>query len=239
LNLADNGVRVKVGLPPTSKSLAAAKERGLEVAPVAEAAAWADVIMVLAPDTAQPAIYQHDLALAYGVGIGCGRVGLLETTFAEETESDLFGEQAVLCGGVPALVQAGFDTLVAAGYQPEIAYYECLNELKLIVDLLYQGGYEYMRYSVSDVAEYGDLSRGRRVVDDGVRARMQAILDEIRSGAFAEELFADDDTGRPRFAELRRRGEEEAREIERVGKELRGLAGIEGLLGQEAHSVRG
>ena len=113
------------------------------------------------------------LALAYGVGIGCGRVGLLETTFAEETESDLFGEQAVLCGGVPALVQAGFDTLVAAGYQPEIAYYECLNELKLIVDLLYQGGYEYMRYSVSDVAEYGDLSRGTRVVDDGTRERMR------------------------------------------------------------------
>jgi len=174
------------------------------------------------------------LALAYGVGIGCGRVGLLETTFAEETESDLFGEQAVLCGGVPALVQAGFDTLVAAGYQPEIAYYECLNELKLIVDLLYQGGYEYMRYSVSDVAEYGDLSRGPRVVDDGTRERMQAILDEIRSGAFAKELFADDEAGRPRFAELRKRGQEQAREIERVGKELRQLAGIEGLLGQEA-----
>jgi ketol-acid reductoisomerase len=174
------------------------------------------------------------LALAYGVGIGCGRVGLLETTFAEETESDLFGEQAVLCGGVPALVQAGFDTLVAAGYQPEIAYYECLNELKLIVDLLYQGGYEYMRYSVSDVAEYGDLSRGPRVVDEGTRERMQAILDEIRSGAFARELFADDDAGRPGFAELRRRGEEQAREIERVGKDLRQLAGIEGLLGQEA-----
>jgi ketol-acid reductoisomerase len=174
------------------------------------------------------------LALAYGVGIGCGRVGLLETTFAEETESDLFGEQAVLCGGVPALVQAGFDTLVAAGYQPEIAYYECLNELKLIVDLLYQGGYEYMRYSVSDVAEYGDLSRGPRVVDDGTRERMQAILDEIRSGAFAKELFADDEAGRPRFAELRKRGQEHAREIERVGKELRQLAGIEGLLGQEA-----
>jgi len=174
------------------------------------------------------------LALAYGVGIGCGRVGLLETTFAEETESDLFGEQAVLCGGVPALVQAGFDTLVAAGYQPEIAYYECLNELKLIVDLLYQGGYEYMRYSVSDVAEYGDLSRGPRVVDDGTRERMQAILEEIRSGAFAEELFADDEAGRPRFAELRKRGEEQAREIERVGTELRRLAGIEGLLGQEA-----
>jgi ketol-acid reductoisomerase len=174
------------------------------------------------------------VALAYGVGIGCGRVGLLETTFAEETESDLFGEQAVLCGGVPALVQAGFDTLVAAGYQPEIAYYECLNELKLIVDLLYQGGYEYMRYSVSDVAEYGDLSRGPRVVDDGTRERMQAILEEIRSGAFARELFADDEAGRPGFAELRKRGEEQAREIERVGKELRQLAGIEGLLGQEA-----
>jgi ketol-acid reductoisomerase len=175
-----------------------------------------------------------DLARAYGVGIGCGRVGLLETTFAEETESDLFGEQAVLCGGVPALVQAGFDTLVGAGYQPEIAYYECLNELKLIVDLLYEGGYEYMRYSVSDVAEYGDLSRGTRVVDDSVRERMRAILDEVRSGAFAKELFADDDAGRPGFAALRREGAERAAEIERVGKELRALAGIEGLLGKEA-----
>jgi ketol-acid reductoisomerase len=175
-----------------------------------------------------------DLALAYGVGIGCGRVGLLETTFAEETESDLFGEQAVLCGGVPALIQAGFDTLVEAGYQPEIAYYECLNELKLIVDLLYQGGYEYMRYSVSDVAEYGDLSRGPRVVDAGTKERMRAILEEIRSGAFAQELFADDDAGRPGFAELRRQGAERAQEIERVGKELRELAGIEGLLGAEA-----
>ena len=171
------------------------------------------------------------LALAYGVGIGCGRVGLLETTFAEETESDLFGEQAVLCGGVPALVQAGFDTLVEAGYQPEIAYYECLNELKLIVDLLYQGGYEYMRYSVSDVAEYGDLSRGTRVVDEGTRERMRGILEEIRSGAFARELFADDEAGRPRFAELRREGAERASEVERVGKELRSLAGVEGLLG--------
>src|SRR5437764_3671375 len=171
------------------------------------------------------------LALAYGVGIGCGRVGLLETTFAEETESDLFGEQAVLCGGVPALVQAGFDTLVEAGYQPEIAYYECLNELKLIVDLLYQGGYEYMRYSISDVAEYGDLSRGTRVVDDGVRERMRGILEEIRSGAFAKELFGDDEVGRPRFAELRAQGQRRAEEIERVGAELRELAGVEGLHG--------
>ena len=172
-----------------------------------------------------------ELALAYGAGIGCGRVGLLETTFAEETESDLFGEQAVLCGGVPALVQAGFDTLVEAGYQPEIAYYECLNELKLIVDLLYQGGLEYMRYSVSDVAEYGDLSRGTRVVDDRVRETLRTILKEVQSGAFADELFADDEAGRPRFAELRKAGEERAREIERVGKELRALAGVEGLLG--------
>ncbi|HET7571417.1 MAG TPA: ketol-acid reductoisomerase [Gaiellaceae bacterium] len=175
-----------------------------------------------------------ELALAYGVGVGCGRVGLLETTFAEETESDLFGEQAVLCGGVPALVQAGFDVLVEAGYQPEIAYYECLNELKLIVDLLYQGGYEYMRYSVSDVAEFGDLSRGPRVVDEGTKERMRAILDEVRSGAFARELFADDDADRPKFAELRRDGAERAREIERVGRELRELAGLEGLLGAEA-----
>ncbi len=172
-----------------------------------------------------------ELALAYGAGIGCGRVGLLETTFAEETESDLFGEQAVLCGGVPALVQAGFDTLVEAGYQPEIAYYECLNELKLIVDLLYQGGLEYMRYSVSDVAEYGDLSRGTRVVDDRVRETLRTILKEIQSGAFADELFADDEAGRPRFAELRKAGEERAQEMERVGKELRSLAGVEGLLG--------
>ena len=179
-----------------------------------------------------------ELALAYGVGIGCGRVGLLETTFAEETESDLFGEQAVLCGGVPALVQAGFDVLVEAGYQPEIAYYECLNELKLIVDLLYQGGYEYMRYSVSDVAEYGDLSRGTRVVDDGTKQRLREILEEVRSGAFAKELFADDEAGRPRFEELRKQGAERAQEIERVGKELRELAGIQGLLGQEARVGR-
>jgi ketol-acid reductoisomerase len=171
------------------------------------------------------------LALAYGVGIGCGRVGLLETTFAEETESDLFGEQAVLCGGVPALIQAGFDTLVEAGYQPEIAYYECLNELKLIVDLLYQGGYEYMRYSVSDVAEYGDLFVGPRIVDDGVRERMRGVLAEIRSGAFAQTLFADDAAGRPFFAQLRAEGAARAEEIERVGKELRTLAGVEGLLG--------
>ena len=168
-----------------------------------------------------------DLALAYGVGIGCGRVGLLETTFAEETESDLFGEQAVLCGGVPALVQAGFDTLVEAGYQPEIAYYEVLNELKLIVDLIYEGGIEYMRYSISDVAEYGDLSRGPRVVDDAVKERLRDILGEIQTGAFARELFADDDAGRPRFGQLR--ADKSNAQLEEVGSRLRELAGKEGL----------
>jgi ketol-acid reductoisomerase len=173
-----------------------------------------------------------ETALAYGTAIGCGRVGLLETTFGEETESDLFGEQAVLCGGATALIQAGFETLVEAGYQPEIAYYECLNELKLIVDLIYEGGFEYMRYSISDVAEYGDLSRGPRVVDDHVRKSMKAILEEIRSGKFAEELFADDDAGRPRFKELREQNK--GGQLEAVGKELRDLAGKQGLLGAEA-----
>ncbi|MGH2596060.1 MAG: ketol-acid reductoisomerase, partial [Actinomycetota bacterium] len=150
-------------------------------------------------------------ALAYGAGIGAARAGVLETTFKEETETDLFGEQAVLCGGTSALVRSAFDTLVAAGYQPEIAYYECLNELKLIVDLLYEGGFEYMRYSISDVAEYGDISRGTRVVDDGTRARMKEILEEIRSGAFAKELFGDDEAGRPRFKQLREEGEKRAK----------------------------
>jgi ketol-acid reductoisomerase len=176
-----------------------------------------------------------DLALAYGTAIGCGRVGLLETTFAEETESDLFGEQAVLCGGVTALIKAGFDTLVEAGYQPEIAYYECLNELKLIVDLIYEGGFEYMRYSVSDVAEYGDLTRGPRVVDERVKETMRTLLDEIRSGAFARELFADDDAGRPQFEELRRKNA--GGRLEEVGSQLRALAGKEGLLGAEVHGV--
>jgi ketol-acid reductoisomerase len=176
-----------------------------------------------------------ELALAYGTAIGCGRVGLLETTFAEETESDLFGEQAVLCGGATALIKAGFETLVEAGYQPEIAYYECLNELKLIVDLIYEGGFEYMRYSISDVAEYGDLTRGPRVVDKHVKETMRTILDEIRSGAFARELFADDEAGRPQFAELRRQNT--GGQLEKVGSDLRALAGKEGLLGADVHGV--
>jgi len=176
-----------------------------------------------------------ELALAYGTAIGCGRVGLLETTFAEETESDLFGEQAVLCGGVTSLIKAGFETLVEAGYQPEIAYYECLNELKLIVDLIYEGGFEYMRYSISDVAEYGDLTRGPRVVDERVKETMRTLLDEIRSGAFARELFADDEAGRPKFEELRRKNA--GGQLEQVGSELRALAGKEGLLGADVHGV--
>jgi ketol-acid reductoisomerase len=176
-----------------------------------------------------------ELALAYGTAIGCGRVGLLETTFAEETESDLFGEQAVLCGGVTALIKAGFETLVEAGYQAEIAYYECLNELKLIVDLIYEGGFEYMRYSISDVAEYGDLTRGPRVVDERVKETMRTLLDEIRSGAFARELFADDESGRPHFEELRRCNAGGV--LEQVGSELRALAGKEGLLGADVHGV--
>ena len=176
-----------------------------------------------------------ELALAYGTAIGCGRVGLLETTFAEETESDLFGEQAVLCGGVTSLIKAGFETLVEAGYQPEIAYYECLNELKLIVDLIYEGGFEYMRCSISDVAEYGDLTRGPRVVDERVKETMRTLLDEIRSGAFARELFADDEAGRPQFAELRRKNA--GGQLEQVGSELRALAGKEGLLGADVHGV--
>jgi ketol-acid reductoisomerase len=169
-----------------------------------------------------------ELALAYGTAIGCGRVGLLETTFAEETESDLFGEQAVLCGGATALIKAGFETLVEAGYQPEIAYYECLNELKLIVDLIYEGGFEYMRYSISDVAEYGDLSRGPKVIDEHVKENMKKILEDVRSGAFARELFADDDAGRPRFRQLRDE-KTKAAQLEEVGKKLRELAGKEGL----------
>ncbi len=176
-----------------------------------------------------------ELALAYGTGIGCGRVGMLETTFAEETESDLFGEQAVLCGGVTALIQAGFDTLVEAGYQPEIAYYECLNELKLIVDLIYEGGFEYMRYSISDVAEFGDLTRGPVVIDEHVREKMRGILDDVRSGAFARELIADDESGRHRFAELRQQAAGGL--LEQVGADLRSLAGKQGLLGSEADGV--
>jgi ketol-acid reductoisomerase len=205
--------------------MVAPKSPGHRVRELYESGAGTPSLVAVAQDASGHAL---ELALAYGTAIGSGRVGLLETTFGEETESDLFGEQAVLCGGTTALIQAGFDTLVEAGYQPEIAYYEVLNELKLIVDLIYEGGIEYMRYSISDVAEYGDLTRGPRIVDEHVRAEMKQILEEIRSGAFAKELFADDDAGRPRFRQLReekRKGEQ----LEEVGKKLRDLAGKEGL----------
>ena len=161
------------------------------------------------------------LALAYGAGIGAARAGMLETTFVEETESDLFGEQAVLCGGVTELVRLGFETLVEAGYQPEIAYYECLHELKLIVDLIYEGGLAGMRYSISDTAEYGDLTRGPQVIDDHVRQNMRKLLSDIREGSFAQDWIEQMDTGEPRLKELRAKAADER--IERVGKELRGL----------------
>jgi ketol-acid reductoisomerase len=158
-------------------------------------------------------------ALAYARGIGCTRAGVLCTTFAEETETDLFGEQAVLCGGVSELVQAGFETLVEAGYQPEIAYFECLHELKLIVDLFYQGGLSYMRYSVSDTAEYGDYTAGSCVVNEQSRAAMKQILERVQDGSFARRWIDENRNGRPNFAAMRARGA--AHPIEQVGRELR------------------
>ena len=291
LNLVDNGVRVRIGLPATSKSLAKAKQRGLEVAPVAEVAAWADVIMVLIPDQHQARVYKSDiapqlsagkmlmfahgfnirygtikppadvdvsmvapkgpghrvretfqdgsgvpalvaihqdasgtakqLALAYASAIGAGRAGILETTFSEETETDLFGEQAVLCGGVSALVKAGFETLTNAGYQPEVAYFECLHELKLIVDLMYRGGLSYMRYSISDTAEHGDYVSGPRVIDAKVKETMKSILDEIQNGAFARRWIEENQTGRPTFNATR--AAETKHPIEEVGVKLRAM----------------
>ena len=163
----------------------------------------------------------HRLGLAYARGVGCTRAGVLETTFKEETETDLFGEQAVLCGGVAELVKSAFETLIEAGYQPESAYFECMHELKLIVDLFYQGGLEYMRYSVSDTAEYGDYTRGPVVIDESVKENMQKILVDIQDGSFAREWIAENDEGRPRFDRLRR--ENAQHPIEKVGKELRGM----------------
>jgi ketol-acid reductoisomerase len=162
-----------------------------------------------------------EVALAYARGVGCTRAGVLETTFKEETETDLFGEQTVLCGGVSALIKAGFEILVEAGYQPESAYFECLHELKLIVDLLYQGGLAYMRYSVSDTAEYGDYSRGPRVVDERVKAEMRKILAEIQNGQFAREWILENQAGRPSFLAMRQK--EAVHPIEIVGSELRGM----------------
>ncbi len=163
----------------------------------------------------------RDHALAYAVGIGAGRAGILETSFREETETDLFGEQAVLCGGTAELIRAGFETLVAAGYQPECAYYECLHEMKLIVDLIYEGGLEHMRAVVSDTAEFGDYTRGRRVIDEHVRDEMRAILGDIQSGEFAREWVADMDASETRLRSLR--SENAQTTLATVGRELRGL----------------
>jgi ketol-acid reductoisomerase len=291
LSLRDSGVEVRVGLQEGSRSREKAQEQGLTVGTPAEVSQWADLIMVLAPDTAQRKIYAEDiapnltagkalffghglniryelitppadvdvamvapkgpghlvrrqfvdgkgvpvlvaveqdatgtalaLALSYAKGIGGTRAGAIRTTFTEETETDLFGEQAVLCGGASALVQAGFEVLTEAGYAPEIAYFECLHELKLIVDLMYEGGIARMRYSVSDTAEYGDYSRGPRVIDDRVKDEMRRILGEIRSGEFAREWIAEDDAGRPNFTKWREQGA--AHPIEETGRKLRGM----------------
>jgi ketol-acid reductoisomerase len=163
----------------------------------------------------------HAVGLAYAKGIGCTRAGVIETTFSEETETDLFGEQAVLCGGVSELIKAGFETLVEAGYQPEIAYFECCNEIKLIVDLIYQGGLSYMRYSVSDTAEHGDYTGGPRIINDATRAEMKKMLAEIQNGAYAKMWLAENDKGRPWFN--KRRMEERNQKLETVGRELRAM----------------
>jgi len=173
------------------------------------------------------AVYQDasgkakEQALAYSRGIGCARAGVIETTFEEETETDLFGEQAVLCGGVTSLIRSGFETLVEAGYQPEIAYFECLHELKLIVDLIYRGGMSYMRYSVSDTAEYGDYTRGPRVINEMVKDEMRDILEEIQDGSFAREWILENQANRPVYNALKRKGAEH--QIEAVGKKLRSM----------------
>ena len=291
LSLRDSGVDVRVGLPEGSKSRPKAEEQGLRVVTPSEAAAEADLIMVLAPDTVQRSLYaeaiapnltagkalffghgfniryglitppndvdvamvapkgpghlvrrqfadgkgvpcliavEQDasgqaqaLALAYAKGIGGTRAGVIKTSFKEETETDLFGEQAVLCGGASALVQTGFEVLTEAGYAPEIAYFECLHELKLIVDLMYEGGIARMRYSVSDTAEYGDVTRGPRVIDGRVKEEMKRILGEIQNGEFAKEWVAEDDAGRPNFSKLREQGAQHP--IEEVGKKLRDM----------------
>ncbi|RJE46856.1 MULTISPECIES: ketol-acid reductoisomerase [unclassified Dehalobacter] len=173
------------------------------------------------------AVYQDatgnakQIGLAYAKGIGCTRTGLIETTFEEETETDLFGEQAVLCGGASELVRAGFDTLVEAGYQPEIAYFECLHELKLIVDLMYEGGISRMRYSVSDTAQYGDLMVGRRIITEETRKEMKKVLSEIQNGEFARKWLSENQVGRPVFNAMTRRDAEH--KIEKVGQELRSM----------------
>jgi ketol-acid reductoisomerase len=289
LNLKDSGVSVVVGLRSDSASVPAAREHGLEVLSVVEAASRGDLVMILLPDERHHDVWESDirdgiaagdmilfghgfsihyneiepppgvdvgmvapkgpghlvrrqftegsgvpgliavaqdatgnargLALAYAKGIGCTRGGVIETTFKDETETDLFGEQAVLCGGASELVQAGFQTLVEAGYDPEMAYFECLHELKLIADLMYEKGLAGMRYSISNTAEYGDYTRGKRVITDETRAAMRQILAEIQSGDFAREWIAENRAGQENF--LRMRAEQADTQVEHVGSELR------------------
>jgi len=289
LNLRDSGVNVIVGLYPGSKSWAKAEAAGLKVLSTADAAATADVIMILVADHIQGDLYKEHIApglapgktimfahgfnihygqivppagvdvsmiapkapghrvrelftegvgvpglvaihqdatgqalpraLAYALALGCLKAGVIETTFKEETESDLFGEQAVLCGGASELIRAGFETLVEAGYAPEIAYFECLHELKLIVDLIYEGGLAYMRFSVSDTAEYGDYTRGPRVINSETRKEMKKILSEIQSGEFARAWIAENKAGRHKFLAMREAAS--TQKLETVGHELR------------------
>jgi ketol-acid reductoisomerase len=292
LNLKDSGVKnVAVALRSGSGSVAKAKGEKLKVMTPAEAAKWADVVMVLVPDELQASLYvddlrdnmkkgsalafahglnihfrlieppqdidvfmvapkgpghtvrgeylkgggvpcliaveqdasgnAHDIGLSYASAIGGGRSGIIETTFREECETDLFGEQSVLCGGLTSLIKAGFETLVEAGYAPEMAYFECLHEVKLIVDLIYEGGIANMRYSISNTAEYGDYTRGPRLIDEGVKTRMKEILEEIQSGQFAKEWVLENRAGQASFKAMRRR--EAAHPIEEMGDTLRGM----------------
>jgi ketol-acid reductoisomerase len=291
LNLRDSGVDVVVGLRPDSTSAQRAREQELTVVTAAEAAARADLVMILVPDELQADLYRQEIApglrdgdallfahgfsihfgqvvpppgvdvlmvapkgpghlvrrtyvegqgtpallaigqdatgnakalgLAYAKGIGVTRAGVIETTFAEETETDLFGEQCVLCGGVSELIRAGFDTLVEAGYNPELAYFECAHELKLIVDLIYEKGISGMRYSISNTAEYGDMTRGKRIVTEETRAEMRKILSEIQTGQFAKEWLLENRVGRPVFNAIARREAEHP--VEQVGKRLRSM----------------
>ncbi|MBW4692127.1 MAG: ketol-acid reductoisomerase [Lyngbya sp. HA4199-MV5] len=291
LNLKDSGMNVIVGLYPGSKSAIKAKESGLTVYPVEEAAKRADFIMILLPDEVQKTVYTNEIephltegkvlafahgfnihfaqvvppsnidvvmvapkgpghlvrrtyeqgegvpclfavfqdasgqardrAMAYAKGVGGTRAGILETTFCEETETDLFGEQVVLCGGLTALIKSGFETLVEAGYQPEVAYFECLHEVKLIVDLIVEGGLAKMRDSISNTAEYGDFTRGPRIVNDETRAEMRKVLHEIQTGQFAREFVLENQSGKPGFTAMRRREAEHP--IEAVGKDLRAM----------------
>ncbi len=288
-NLKDSGCDVTVGLKSGSPSWAKAEAAGLKVLPVAEAAAEADLVMMLVPDEVASDVYAREVAesmtpgkylsfshgfsihydfirppedvsvlmvapkgpghlvrseyvrgagvpcllavqqdpagdtrelgLAYASAIGGGRAGIIETTFREETETDLFGEQAVLCGGLTALIKAGFETLTEAGYAPEMAYFECLHEMKLIVDLLYEGGISEMRYSISNTAQYGDMTRGPVVVNDETKRRMRALLAEIQSGAFAREWMRENRNGKARFRDLERQTADH--QIESVGRNLR------------------